>query len=201
MSGFIFPSSLMGIGIGVKRIPVWSTMVQTSASGKETRASFQSSPRWRYEIPLNFARVLGFSAQTATNEMATIQAFYQSVLGKWDSFLYTDPYSNAAALTSFGTGTGLAGQTNQIKDIEGFPIYDLNGTPSLYVNGTLQVVTTNYTLSNGLVTWVTQPGAAATLTWSGAYYRRVRFDMDEFQMEQLCGLVWGNAVLKLISVK
>jgi len=197
----VFPSSLLGIGIAVKRTPVWSTLVQTSISGKETRAAFQSIPRWKYSIPINFARVLGFSQQTASNEMATILSSFMAAMGQLNYFDFTDPYSNTALLTPFGTGTGLAGQTNQLLDIEGYPIYDLNGTPSLYVNGVLKTVTTDYTISNGLVTWVTNPGNALPLTWSGGYYRRCRYDMDELELEQIVNLCWGNGTLKLISLK
>ena len=199
MSSQVFPS-LLGIGIAFKRTPFWGTAIQTGASGKELRALFQSSPRWRYVAPLAFARVAGFSAQTVIDEMATVNAIFHAMKGQWDSFLFTDPYSNTAALTSFGTGTG-AQYAFQLLDIEGFPIYDLNGVPSIYVNGVLQTVGVNYTVSStGLVTFTVAPGAAP-LTWSGAYYRRCRFEMDDFEMEQIVNLCWGNASLKLVSVK
>lgn len=198
----IFPSSLLGIGIGVKRTPVWSTLIQTSISGKETRTAFQAIPRWKYSIPINFARVLGFSPQTATNEMATILSSFMVAMGQLNYFLYTDPYSNTAAQQNIGTGTGGAGQTTQMDDIEGFPIADFNGTPAIYVNGVLQTITTNYTISaTGLITWVTNPGGGLAITWSGGYYRRCRFDMDEFELEQIVNQCWGNGTIKLISVK
>ena len=202
MSNLVFPSSLLGIGIGVKRTPFWSGAIQDCPSGKEVRVEYFSTPRWRYQLPLNFARVTGFSAQTPSNEMAIIQAMFNGVKGQWDSFLFTDTYSNTAAATAFGTGTGGAGQTNQLLDIEGFPIYDLNGTAQIFVAGVLQTVTTNDTLSaTGLVTWVTQPASSAALTWSGAYYRRCRFDMDAFELEQLLNLCWGKGVIKMVSLK
>jgi len=197
----IFPA-LPGIGIAVKRTPVFSTLVQTSISGKETRAAFQSIPRWKYSIPLNFARMTGFSPNTATNEMATILSSFMTAMGQLNYFDFTDPYSNMQlGITPIAAGTGLAGQTTQLLDIEGYPIYDLNGTPSLYVNGTLKTVTTDYTVSNGLVTWVTNPGNGLAITWAGGYYRRCRFDMDEFELEQIVNLCWGNGTIKLISLK
>jgi hypothetical protein len=132
--------------------------------------------------------------------MATVNAIFHAMKGQWDSFLFTDPYSNTAALTGFGTGTG-AQYAFQLLDIEGFPIYDLNGVPSIYVNGVLQTVGVNYTVSStGLVTFTAAPGAVP-VTWSGAYYRRCRFEMDDFEMEQIVNLCWGNASLKLVSVK
>jgi hypothetical protein len=55
---------------------------------------------------------------------------FNAAKGRWDSFLYTDPYSNTAANTPFGTGDGST-SAFQILDIEGFPIFDLNGTPTI----------------------------------------------------------------------
>ncbi len=196
MSGLIFPT-LPGMGIAVKRTPVFSTQVAVAASGKELRASYQSTPRWKYEIPLNFVRVSGFSSLTPSNEMAAILGLFNSVKGMWDSFLYTDPYSNTASGTSFGTGNGSL-TTFQLLDIEGLPIYDLNGAASIYVAGAL---TTPASIVNGLVTFSSAPANGAALTWSGAYYRRVRFDMDDYEQTQMANLCWDGGTVKLISVK
>jgi uncharacterized protein (TIGR02217 family) len=196
MSNLVFPT-LAGQDIAIKRTPVFSTVVQTAASGKELRASYQGAPRWRYEIPLKFARITGFSTNTITNEMAAILGLFNAVKGKWDSFLYTDPYSNTAANTPFGTGNGST-TAFQLLDIEGFPIYDLNGSASVYVSG---VLTTPASIVNGLVTFNTAPANGAALTWSGVYYRRVRFDMDEYEQEQMLNLCWNGGTIKLISVK
>ena len=200
MSNLIFPS-LAGLDIAFKRTPFWATAIQTGASGKEQRALFQSSPRWRYVAPLNFLRVTGFSSNTLSNEMAVLNALFHAVKGQWDSFLFTDPYSNTAALTGFGTGTG-AQYAFQLLDIEGFPIYDLNGAPLVYVNGVLKNLGSDYTISaSGLVTFSAAPGNGILVTWSGGYYRRVRFEMDDFEMEQIVTLCWGNASIKIVSVK
>ena len=201
MSNLVFPT-LAGFGIEVVRTAIFATLVQPTPSGKELRLSYQATPRWRYEIPLNFARVTGFSINTPSNEMAQILSLFGAVKGRWDSFLFIDSYSNTAAAQNIGTGTGLAGQTTQIDDIEGFPISDFNGTPAIYVNGVLQTVTTNYTINaSGLITWVTNPGNGLAITWTGAYYRRVRFDMDEMPMTQMFNLCWNGGTLKLLSVK
>nr|WP_306672101.1 DUF2460 domain-containing protein [Geothrix sp. SG10] len=126
----IFPT-LAGIDIAVKRTPIWATKVQTTSSGKELRASWQSTPRWRYEFPVNFVRRAGFSANTPSDEMTAILSLFNAVRGKWDSFLYTDPYSNTASFTPFGTGNGTT-TAFQLLDIEGYSVFDMNGTPSVY---------------------------------------------------------------------
>ncbi len=143
MSNLVFPT-LPGADIAIKRTPVFSTLIQTSASGKELRASFQSTPRWRYEIPLNFLRIPGFSVNTSTNEMAAILGLFNAVRGSWDNFLFSDPYSKAASATPFGTGDGST-VAFQLLDIEGFPAYDLNGTPTVFRTdwqGTYQLYST-----------------------------------------------------------
>lgn len=196
MSNFIFPA-FAGRGIAIKRTPVYSTMVQVGASGKELRASYQSIPRFRYEIPLNFVRRAGFSVNTPSDEVTTILRFFASVRGMWDSFLLTDPDSNTASATSFGTGNGTT-TAFQLLDIDGFPIYDLNGAASVYVAGAL---TTPASIVNGLVTFSVAPVAAAALTWTGGYYRRVRFDMDEYEQTLMFNLCWDGGTIKLLSVK
>lgn len=200
MSNLVFPT-FAGTGIAIKRTPVFSTVVQVAASGKELRSSYQSTPRFRYEVPLNFVRRAGFSPNTPSDEVTSVLQFFASVKGMWDSFLFTDKDSCTAALTPFGTGDGTT-TAFQLLDTDGFPTYDLNGTAQIRVNGVLKTVTTDYTISaTGLVTFVAAPAAAAPLTWSGGYYRRVRFDMDEYEQTQMFNQCWDGGTIKLITVK
>lgn len=196
MSQLVFPA-LPGLALACKRTPTWATLVQTGSSQKEQRAALNTSmPRYKYEWPLNFARQLGFGQGVTTDELVAIQTLFNSVRGQWDSFLFSDPASNAAAATSFGTAVS-GTLAYQLLDLEGFPIYDLNGTPSVYVAGAL---TTPASVVNGLVTFSAQPAAGAALTWSGGYYRRCRFAMDDLEMERMGSSLWGGVTLKLISV-
>jgi hypothetical protein len=114
--------------IAIKRTPIFATKIQTASSGKELRASFQSTPRYRYSLPLNFLRQAVLNA--GTDEVAMLLNIFNAAKGRWDSFLYTDPYSNTAVNTPFGTGDGST-SAFQLLDIEGMPIFDLNGTPTL----------------------------------------------------------------------
>ena len=119
MSALVFPT-LAGIDIAVKRTPVFSTLVQTSISGKETRARFQSAPRYRYDLPLNFARQYGFSVQTTADEVALLSALFNSVQGKWDSFWLPDPMAvnlipNGTSEEPNPSGVGAAGLSSSIS--------------------------------------------------------------------------------------
>lgn len=88
MSNSVFPS-FAGVDISVKRSEIYATKIQTSSSGKEMRASFQSTPRYRYELRLNFLRQAVYN--TATDEVAQLKTFFDTMLGSWDSFLFNDP--------------------------------------------------------------------------------------------------------------
>ena len=199
----IFPT-LPGLDIAIKRSVITSTMVQPASSGKEQRGTFWSTPRYSFDLTLNFARQAGFSAQTAFDEAQTLISFFAGQGGqggKLIPFWLTDPFNATAVTVACGTGTGAAGQTTQLIDLLGVAVAP-NGAPSLYVAGVLQTVTTNYTVSStGLVTWVTQPGSGAAITWSGAFYYTVRFDQDALDMERIVNLAWKGGSLKLISVK
>lgn len=100
MSGSTFPS-LPGLGINVSRTPVYATNILTSASGKEQRASYWSTPRYRYTLALNFVRQANYSPNTASDEMATLIAFIDSVKGAWDTFYFTDPYDSSTKTVRF----------------------------------------------------------------------------------------------------
>ena len=87
MSNLVFPT-MAGLDIAIKRTPVYATKVQTASSGKEMRASFQSTPRFRYSLPLNFLRqaVLNMDG----DEAAQLLAFFGAHKGTWDSFWLPD---------------------------------------------------------------------------------------------------------------
>lgn len=83
---------------------------------------------------------------------------------------------------------------------DGFePVWDVAPGPSIYVDGTLKTLTTHYSISNtGLVTFVSAPSAAAVLTWSGSYYKRVRFADPTMNLERVVRAIWRSE-LELIG--
>ena len=125
----VFPS-LPGLDIAVKRSEIYATTVQTAASGKELRGAWWSLPRYNYELTFNFLRRLGFSAQTAVDEMLTLIEFFESVEGRWGSFQFTDPVESAVTAVQFGTGNSVL-TTFQLVDRLGATVAQ-NGVPSIY---------------------------------------------------------------------
>lgn len=195
MSSSIYPT-LAGSLIDVDRTVVYDTTVQRESSGRELRLARQSAARYRYFIRYDFLRQ-DFSGG---DEFATLANFYATHRGGWDSFLYTDPKSDTASATSFGTGDGTT-TIFYLRDEMGDRIGACNGTPSIYKAAVLQTVTTHYTLdsTSGKVTFVAAPTAGQALTWTGSFYRRVRFADDTMKSSRRYSRVW-QASVELLSV-
>lgn len=102
MSSSVFPT-LPGVDISVNRRTSYATTVQSSSSGKEQRASWQSTPRYTYQVRFNFLRsdVAAPSPYAANNEMSVVQKFIDDHKGQWDSFLFVDPISGGQVRVRF----------------------------------------------------------------------------------------------------
>lgn len=103
MSG-TFPT-LPGLDIAVKRTELYSTLVQPAASGKELRATFWSTPKFQYELTFNCFRQTGFSANTVSDELAALQTFFESQLGQFNTFNFTDPVDSTVKVCRFAQDT------------------------------------------------------------------------------------------------
>jgi hypothetical protein len=98
VSLLVFPSTLAGVAAEVSRTPVYDTKVQTSVSGKELRASYQSTPRYRYELKFNFIRKVRPGGGSDLTDLIT---FFETHRGRWDDFLYVDPYTTLQVRVRF----------------------------------------------------------------------------------------------------
>ena len=208
MSNLVFP---LGTATGrvVSREVYTSSRINESASGKEYRSTWWSTPRYRYKVA--FDSLLGASG--SRQDFQALAGFLVRHFGMLDSFLFTDPEDNTVTAHPFGTGdastTKFQLQRSLVAGaaifwpsfVDGYePCTDLNGAPQIYVNGVLKTVTTDYTISStGLVTFVAAPAAAAALTWTGSYYRRCRI-ASPLQMERLGASFYAVPTLDLVSV-
>lgn len=186
MSNAIFPT-LPGLTFPVKKRPNFATDVQRSVSGREVASAFMAYPIWDWELAYEILR------ETAS-EFQSLVGFFLARQGRFDSFLFSDPSDNAALLQGFGTGNGATQAFQLVRSLGGFtePIYDVNGAPSIYINGTLKAAGADYTVSaTGLVTFSTAPTAGQALTWSGAYYWRVRFADDMLDFDNFMARLWS----------
>jgi uncharacterized protein (TIGR02217 family) len=193
VSTSLYPT-LVGAQKEIDRVPFYSSIVQREAGGRELRVNTQTAARYRYRISYDFLR------QDTGSEAQTLLAFFATHRGSWDSFLLVDPYNDTATTQSFGTGDG-SRTVWYLTDEMGERIGANNNTPSIYKAGALQTVTTHYTLDSatGKVTFVSAPANGNALTWTGTFYRRVRFSSDELNVSRRGARIW-RADVELVSV-
>lgn len=202
MSSFLFPYSLPGIQYEYTRKYNWGKPgVQKALSNKQSTILYQLWPSVMFEYSFEFLRDFG----SATPDVSALVGLYNAVQGRFGNFLHTDPdfstisAANAATLGLFGTGTGsqLIFQLLATYQQPGGPgqaevIQNLNGTPILYDNGTA-IPPGNYSIGpTGIVTFGAgfAPLAGHTLTWSGAFYYRCRFDSDDYDFKRYNKSLW-----------
>lgn len=198
MSNAVFPT-FPGLSFESTRTPVWSTTTKTSVSQRSFTSANASYPIYRYKLHYEVLRQTPGYA-----EMTAMVGFFNSRLGGFDSFLFTDPDDNRAVAQAFGVGTGTATQFQLVRTFGGYvePIYDLNGTPAISVAGVLKTAGADYLVSaGGLVTFTTAPPAGAALTWTCSYYRRVLFAQDSIEFVQFLAGRWNAKTVELMSKK
>jgi uncharacterized protein (TIGR02217 family) len=181
------------------KAPEFSTKVMRAVSGKELRAAYMSYPLYTFKLSYEVLR-----DDVANNELKTLAGFFLARQGQYDSFLFTDPSDHAVTAQSFGTGDGTTTAFQLVRAYGGFsePVQNVNGAPSIYVNGTLKTVTTHYTLSStGLVTFTAGniPTSGQALTWTGSYYFRVRFTADMAEFSQFLQNLWELKQLEFVG--
>lgn len=191
MSNAVFPS-LIGLTSNVTRRPTWTTNILETVSGREIRGTYQIYPMYEFELAYDVLR----DAKNGT-DLATLIGFFLARQGSFDNFLYSDPQDSSVTTMNFGTGDGVTTQFQLTRTYGSTftfaePVQNVNGTPQIFVNGVLQTVTTNYTLSStGLVTFVTAPGSGLALTWTGSYYYRCRFLEDKMDFRKIMLGLWS----------
>ncbi len=98
MSTELFPLSLPGVDVVVRRRAVFSTAVQVAQSGKELRAQLQSTPRYRYTVTFNYLMQDGLQG---SDEAQALTDFFEARAGKFDTFAFDDPYDGVQRTVRF----------------------------------------------------------------------------------------------------
>jgi uncharacterized protein (TIGR02217 family) len=173
MSNAVFPN-LPTMAWPIKRSPRWSTRIQESVSGKETRVGFWSYPRWEYSLSFDVLRSLG-----AFTELQQVAGFYNARNGAYDDWLFNDLYDNTCLLQGFGTGDGSTTVFQLARAYGGYvePVRAVNTLTQVRVNGSASVTHT-LNFNTGVITFAAAPGAGTALDWSGTFYWRCRFAED-----------------------
>lgn len=194
MSNAIFPS-LPGLSWSVVKSPQWSTRSQKAISGRELRAAFYSSPLWTFKLSYEVLRA------GAERELQQIVGFFNARQGMFDSFLYVDPTDNAVVAAPFGVGDGITTAFRLTRAIGAFsePVAAVQNGASIRVNG--QVTGCTVDLMSATVNFAVPPAAGSALTWTGAFYYRVRFLHDSVDFDNFMKDLWQAKKVEFISVK
>lgn len=198
MSNLVFPT-LDGLKPIRNRTAVWKTGIKESASGKELRAAWMTSPRWRHTLAYEVLReTAGYT------DLQQLVGLFNQCRGSWDNFLFNDPEDNAVTDQQFGTGDGTTTQFQLVRSYGGFvePIAALNGAAVIKKNGSVQGQPSACSISaDAMVSFVAAPANGEALTWSGAYYWRCRFLRDELEFDRFLEDLFEARRVEFITCK
>jgi uncharacterized protein (TIGR02217 family) len=176
VSNEVFPS-LPGLKWNQGKTPVFSTLIQIAASGRESRTPLYVYPLYEFDLSYEILR-----DDTAHNELKSLASFYLRMGGADDDFLYIDPSDNYTLNSLIGVGDGNNNSFQMVRSYGGFiePRYDIQSSNNqipivISVNGNTQAnnsYSINY-LRSGILTFNTNPIGVITANFS--YYYRVRF--------------------------
>ncbi len=216
MSNAVFPT-LPGLAFDVVKTPLFSTSIQTSRSGRELRRRNWANPIYTFQLQYEFLR-----DDLAFAEMKTLAGFYMQRQGSFDSFLFADPDDSIASNIQFGTGDGLTttfqlsrpfgGSSEPVNNIDAAslfigaymwsaagsaPMWSATGSAPMWSASKVYVQGSDYTESNGLITFSTPPAAGEPLIWNGVYYYRARFDADSVDFTKFMDRLWSAKTVTL----
>jgi uncharacterized protein (TIGR02217 family) len=213
MSTAVYPTNtqLPGVTYTVKRTPQVQSRIQISISGKETRISDWSYPRYNYELQYEFLRTAA-----AFQELQRLGAFYVARLGPFDSFLFNDVDDNGVTGQVIGTGDGVATSFQLVRTygpsgtVAVEPIFAPNVVSAVKVNGVLQTVDVDYGVGNWengvtpngtLAFFSGAPADGAVITADFTFYWPCRFSDDTLDLEKFMNGLWQAKSVKFMSLK
>lgn len=211
MSTEIFPgpTDLPGVTFNIKRTPQFQTRIQVAISGAETRIADWSFPRYSYELQFEFLR------NNATyQELQRLSAFFLARRGSFDSWLFDDVDDNTVTGQAIGIGDGATFDFPLVRSYgaPGHPAWlDTIGAPNVvsavYLDGVVQTVTTDYTVSvwgdatPGVISFVSAPGGSVVITADFTFYWPCRFVDDLLDFEKFMSFLWKAQKVKFMTIK
>jgi len=202
--------------VGLKKAPKGNNIRQMTAARRgNVTVSLMPFPTWAFEADLLATGTQGL----ATSQLALFQGLYIATNCGASLWLFNDVTDNSVTTANSGmlnvssgaatpmglTGDGSSTQFQLARSIGGLGwdvIQNLNGSPSIYVNGSLKTPVTDYSVSStGVVTFTSAPASGATLTWSGDFYFLCRFTEDTLDSLAAIGFSSSATVWQVGSVK
>ena len=197
----VFPSvsSLPGVQWNVTKRPMFSNTLEESTSLRENRVALSAFPKWKFGLTYSLLRDDPTSATPSSpfDELEKLTGFFLKQQGRLKAFLYDDPNDHSVTDMQFAVADGVstAYQLARSLGAGGFtfaePVQNLNGSVTNIKDNGSTVNPANYSVnSTGLVTFNFTPVAGHSLTWTGAYYYRVRFQDDLYEFNEFMYALW-----------
>lgn len=137
-----------------------------------------------------------------SNNVGQTFDFQVTLSSTWTRYSFVRTF-NASVGNLFASIISKAGDTATSVIAFGAQLEN-SDAPSTYIatTSTQTTVSADYTLgSNGVVTFGVAPASGAILTWTGSYYRRVRFMEDTADFQQFMYKLWQLKKIEFISLK
>jgi uncharacterized protein (TIGR02217 family) len=204
----LYPA-LIGLTYGNTKTPVWQTRVLTAVSGKEQRASNWTYPRWKFQLTYSVLKTTRIPVGGTYNELDTLMGFCNQMQGQLLPFLFDDTTDDTVVGQPIGIGDGTTTAFPIVRNKGGFiePILATNNVSTVYINGGVQTLGTNYTLSsvngygNDTINFAVAPLSGQVITVDFTFYFVCRFDADETEFSQQFAIFFEAKKLSFISVK
>ena len=210
MSNAQFPD-LRGLSWDYTLTPTFSTGVQQATSGREVRAAFWSAPIWKISLQYEFLHDDAQHVdQNGYSELQQLVGFFLARQGSFDSFLIDlaqltrKPLDSTVSGQPIGIGDGSTISFQLVRNIGGYleQVQNPAGqSATVYVAGVKKTQGTDYTISNGVVSFASPPVAGAAITADFQWLWRARFAQDEIEFGNFMYLLWEAKKVELISVK
>ncbi len=192
MSNAIFPT-LIGEAWPRVKVPRFSNQKATSDSLRSWRVARALYPLYTYKLTYSYL---------SAADKVTMEAFFKSRKGDFDSFLLYDRDDNTVATPQvLGTGDGSTKTFQLLRSLGGFvePVGPVNGTPVVRVNGTPTVA---FTIDNyGLITFTAAPPLGQVVDWTGSFYWRCCFTKSEAEFSEFMRQFWELKSIDLETEK
>jgi uncharacterized protein (TIGR02217 family) len=184
MSNVLFPK-IKGLAWNIVKTPTFSTEIQESIAGREVRLQNFQNPIWEYT--LSYEYLLNDPRFRDENEQTPLEAvvgFFLARGGQFDDFLLNESDLTGRLEDSvysgqpIGTGDGATKSFQIVRNVGGFleaVQNPMNQTATVYLSGSIKAQGTDYTIANGVVTFISAPSVGASITADFVMLQRVRF--------------------------
>jgi hypothetical protein len=239
MSDQVYPADIRGLKWNSIKAPSFNTLIQTAPNRFETRILQSQNPIWNWTLTYDYLYTTAGTGQynnallsgRTYPDWQLLIGFFMARQGQFDDFLYLDPNDYVVGPALISAAPNPQAELDVVTDGTTFysPIQRNMGgqfkeditdlvpaTLSVYANGVLQTLTTDYTVEGpGLAVpgasyggkylkWTAEPAGPVSVQFQ--FYFRVRFATDKQDFENFLQNLMtigghGGGQLELISCR